>query len=104
MKLKYLIKTPKEFEVYQKYERENGQLQIVEFARDIGIEVWTDELGSGVSGKLSKLPNGSFEIRINSRHNAREQNMAITRQLANYFRHKEYFETNDILEEVEYPD
>jgi hypothetical protein len=104
MKLKHLITNLKEFEVYQRYEGKKGQLQIVEFCNDIGIEVFVDNLGSGVSGKLVKLPNRSFEITINSRHNAREQIMAITRQLANYFRHKEYFETNDILEEVEYVD
>jgi len=104
MKLKHLITNPKEFKVYQEYEGKKGQFQIVEFARDIGIEVWKTELGRGISGQLAKLPNGSFSIEVNSKCSASEQIMAITRQLANYFRHKEYFETNDILEEVEYPD
>jgi hypothetical protein len=101
MKLKHLITDLKEFEIYEKYEDKKGQFQLVEFAREIGIDIYTENLGVGISGQLVKVTNNKFEIYINKKDNATAQIIAITRQLANFFRHKEYFEKNNILEEVE---
>jgi len=104
MRLEHLIKDPKELEIFQKYKGQKGQFQIVAFSNEIGIDVEQDRLGYGISGKLTKNEDGKFVITVNFRDDIRSQLMAMIRQLSNYFRHKEYFETNRILEEVEYFD
>ena len=104
MKLEHLIKDPKELEIFQKYKDEKGQFKIIAFSEEIGIEVYGSRLDYGISGRLTKNEDGKFVITVNDREDARDRVMAAIRQLANYFRHKEYFETNSILEEVEYFD
>ena len=104
MKLEHLIKDPKEFEIFQKYYAKRGQFQVVEFANEIGIRVFLVDLNSKISAQLTKDERGNFSIKINGTMTFASRYRAITRQLANYFRHKEYFETNSTLEEVEYFD
>ena len=84
--------------IYEKY-KNKIPFQVVEFANEVGLEVFEDKLADNVSGKLEKKSNGKFVCYVNEKDSPTRQIFTMAHELGHYFRHKKFFETNSTLEE-----
>lgn len=84
--------------VYEKY-KNKIPFQVVEFANEVGLEVFEDKLAENISGKIEKKPDGKFVCYVNKKDSPTRQVFTIAHELGHYFRHRKFFETNSTLEE-----
>ena len=92
----------KAVKIFKKY-KNNIPFKIVEFAKDLGINVYLDdEMPDNISGKIEKDSNGVFSCVLNSKHSVTRHIFTIAHELGHYFRHQEYFKTHNSLEEPLY--
>ena len=84
--------------IYEKY-KNKIPFQVVEFANEIGLEVFEDKLAENISGKIEKKPDGKFVCYVNEKDSPTRQVFTIAHEIGHYFRHKNFFETNSTLEE-----
>lgn len=84
--------------IYEKY-KNKIPFQVVEFANEVGLEVFEDKLAENISGKIDKKENGKFACYVNEKNSPTRQVFTIAHELGHYFRHRSFFETNSTLEE-----
>lgn len=99
MEIEKLITDKKILSIYQKYQN-TMPFQVVEFANEIGVDVYTDTLPSNISGKIEKKDD-KFICYVNKKNAVNRQVFTIAHELGHYFIHQKYFETNNIIEEKE---
>ncbi|MFT4967264.1 MAG: Zn-dependent peptidase ImmA (M78 family) [Candidatus Deianiraeaceae bacterium] len=76
--------------------------RIVEFSNALGIKIFLDDLPDNISGKIEKNDAGDFTIYLNNKHSNTRHIFTIAHELGHYFRHQEYFETHNSIEEPLY--
>lgn len=89
----------KAIEIYRKY-KSTMPFNVVKFANEIGIDVYTDDLPSNVSGKIEKN-DGKFVCTINKKNSVNRQIFTIAHELGHYFSHQDWFQQNNSIEEKE---
>ena len=75
--------------------------QVVEFAKEIGIDVYQDDLPSNISGQIEQQDNNKFIISVNKENAINRQVFTIAHELGHYFRHQNWFEQHKIITEKE---
>jgi len=99
MEIEKIITDKKILSIYKKYQN-RMPFQVVEFANEIGIDVYADNMPSNISGKIKKQGD-KFTCYINKKDAAHRQVFTIAHELGHYFRHQDWFQKHDTIEEKE---
>lgn len=78
--------------IYEKY-RNTFPFPVVDFANEIGIEVFTKDMSDFISGAITKEGN-QYQILLNSNHSENRMRFTLAHELAHYFNDKDYLESN----------
>ncbi len=82
------ISNEHERKIYEKYASELPPFDVVEFARDIGLEVKeSNELPENISGFIKKNKEGKVSICVNKKHHANRKRFTVAHELGHYFMH-----------------
>lgn len=99
MDINIFITDEKIASIYRQY-KDTMPFQVVEFAIAIGIDVYTDDMPSNISGKIEKKDE-KFICYVNNKNAVHRQVFTIAHELGHYFRHQEWFAENNTIEEKE---
>lgn len=77
--------------IYEKHRR-NFPFPVVQFANDIGVKVFAEDLPASVSGAITKK-DSEYHILVNSNHHENRMRFTLAHELAHYFNDKDYLDS-----------